>query len=327
MGFLLAGVDEAGFGPLLGPLTVGFAAFDLAADPGETPAALPWQLLSSAVAGAPAPGERRLLVADSKVVFARTARGAKRLEETALAFLAQMGAWPVCPTRLMPGPFTEAGDWHGRHPWYADLHRALPRHGDSGALELTAERLRRALVASGLTLLDAGVHALGERDYNRLCDAEGNKSLVLWHAALEPLRRIWDLAAGREGLVVLDRQGGRARYGALLARGLPDASVRLIAERSDLSEYEVVGRGGDRRLLVRFQERGETASFATALASCLAKYARELAMDAFNAHFTAHQPGLAPTAGYTQDGRRWLDEAAAALTRAGLERADLMRLR
>lgn len=327
MGFLLAGVDEAGFGPLLGPLTVGFAAFDLAGEPGAEPAALPWQLLSSTVASAASPGERRLLVADSKVVFARTERGAKRLEQTALAFLAQLGTWPVCPTRLMPGPFTDAGAWHGRHPWYADLHRPLPRHGDKGALELGAERLRRALAASGLTLLEAGVHALGERDYNRLCDAEGNKSLVLWQAALEPLRRLWDLGEGREGLVVLDRQGGRARYGALLARGLPDASVRLVEERSDLSEYELVGRGQDRRLLVRFQERGETASFSTALASCLAKYARELAMDAFNAHFTAHQPGLAPTAGYTQDGRRWLDEAADALTRAGLERADLVRLR
>ncbi|MBI1381596.1 MAG: hypothetical protein GC161_10980 [Planctomycetaceae bacterium] len=327
MGFLLAGVDEAGFGPLLGPLTIGFAAFDLARKPGEAPAALPWQLLETAVAGAPAPGERRLLVADSKVVFARTPRGAKRLEQTALAFLGQLGTWPVCPTRLMPGPFTDAADWHARHPWYADVRRALPRHGDGGALELAAERVRRALAAGGLTLLDAGVHALGERDYNLLCDTEGNKSLVLWHAALEPLRRLWDLAAGREGLVVLDRQGGRARYGALLARGLPDASVRLVTERSDLSEYELVGRGGDRRLVVRFQERGETASFSTALASCLAKYARELAMDAFNAHFAAHQPGLAPTAGYTQDGRRWLDEAADALTRAGLQPADLVRLR
>ena len=41
-------------------------------------------------------------------------------------------------------------------------------------------------------------------------------------------------------------------------------------------------------------------------------------MEAFNNWFEARQPGLKPTAGYTTDGRRWLEDARPLLT--GLQR-------
>jgi hypothetical protein len=76
-----------------------------------------------------------------------------------------------------------------------------------------------------------------------------------------------------------------------------------------------------------FAERAEDESFAVALASCAAKYARELAMRAFNTYFGALQPGLLPTAGYREDGRRWLREARAALESARVAAALLERTR
>ena len=60
---------------------------------------------------------------------------------------------------------------------------------------------------------------------------------------------------------------------------------------------------------LEFRARGEEASFPTALASCLAKYAREVTMGAFNRYFEKRDPELRPTAGYTTDGRRWLKDA------------------
>jgi ribonuclease HII len=76
-----------------------------------------------------------------------------------------------------------------------------------------------------------------------------------------------------------------------------------------------------------FSEKAERFSFAVALASCLAKYARESAMAAFNAYFRAHAPALAPTAGYATDARRWLADAEEVLGRLGLERAQFVRAR
>ena len=55
-----------------------------------------------------------------------------------------------------------------------------------------------------------------------------------------------------------------------------------------------------------------------ALASMTAKYVRELAMAAFNAHWTTLAPELRPTAGYPLDARRWRGDAAAALDRCGI---------
>ena len=78
---------------------------------------------------------------------------------------------------------------------------------------------------------------------------------------------------------------------------------------------------------VAFTERAEDRWFAVALASCLAKYARELCMDSFNDYFCELQPDLRPTAGYTTDGRRWLRDARAALRGAGIERGELVRSR
>jgi ribonuclease HII len=116
------------------------------------------------------------------------------------------------------------------------------------------------------------------------------------------------------------------RYAVLLARTLPGADVEVLQELPARSEYLVTGAGG-RALRVAFAEKADRTSFAVALASCLAKYAREVCMQAFNAHFGALQPGLRPTAGYVTDARRWLSEAGPALERAALGASDLVRER
>ena len=94
--------------------------------------------------------------------------------------------------------------------------------------------------------------------------------------------------------------------------------------------YELVERGAPaapRRMALEFTAQGELRSFPVALASCLAKYARETEMDAFNAYFGEHQPDLRPTAGYRNDGWRWLAEARTALERTAVDETTLVRER
>src|SRR5262245_39799384 len=83
----LGGVDEAGLGPLLGPLTLGFSVFEAPAGERGTSCNL-WSALAPAVSADPMKDKRRFVVADSKIVFKRTPRCSKRLEATALGFLA-----------------------------------------------------------------------------------------------------------------------------------------------------------------------------------------------------------------------------------------------
>ena len=59
-----AGLDEAGYGPMLGPLTIGFSAFRRAGT-------LDWSTLPDAVSDAPGDDRDRLVVTDSKKVFRR----------------------------------------------------------------------------------------------------------------------------------------------------------------------------------------------------------------------------------------------------------------
>ena len=118
------------------------------------------------------------------------------------------------------------------------------------------------------------------------------------------------------------KDASRARYALLLAELFTDAEVETVKETAVISEYWVIAPPEPplvgRRMHVRFRERAEQSSFATALASCLAKYTREICMHAFNAYFQALEPELRPTAGYTTDARRWLTDAAPALARSGL---------
>ena len=94
-----------------------------------------------------------------------------------------------------------------------------------------------------------------------------------------------------------------------------------------MSQYVLEDPKGSRRMLVTFAERGEERAFSVALASCIAKYTREICMEAFNGFFSDLQPDLHPTAGYTQDGRRWVEEAAPALAQADLQDRTLIRER
>ena len=147
------------------------------------------------------------------------------------------------------------------------------------------------------------------------------------------LRHLWKSLGPEDPRVTVDLLGGRVHYAALLREAFPEAEVEVLREGEHHSSYVLVERDEDgrhwlpRRMALEFRARGEEASFPVALASCLAKYARELSMEAFNAWFEARQPGLRPTAGYTTDGRRWLADARDVLGREGLERDLLVRRR
>ena len=329
---VFAGIDEAGLGPILGPLTIGFSVFRAPVDGANL-----WKSLAPAVTRNLKRDKQAFVVADSKDVFKRSERSAERLETTALGFLALLaeGRRPLScarellwstPAELGPGP-----EELERLPWY-ERPPELPLHVDRGRLELRVEKLARRMRKAEVELLDAGLAAVPASALNRSFAETENKATTQWAITTRILRRLWE-RYGAEGLrLTVDRQGGRFHYGPLLARVFDDAAVELVAEAPQRAEYLVRGpatgpAGSGRHMRITFAEKAERRSFAVALASCLAKYARELAMQQFNAYFGALQPGLKPTAGYTTDGWRWLEDAAATLESERVERGVLVRER
>ncbi len=318
---VLAGIDEAGLGPLLGSLAIGYALLEVPCDERE-----PWKRLRGTVAKTPG-AAARVVVADSKLVFQRNARGAARLETTALAFRAQRDGGRIEPDaeRFLFGTLAPAPAWRAL-PWRAELAR-LPYVCSGDSLELTGALLARALQRARITVLDAGVRLVPAAELNASFAETGNKADSVWNKVLEVLRHAWAARVRAPVRTTVDMLGGRRRYGELLTSAFPEARVELVEESRGRSAYALAAHDGSGTMELEFRVQADRRSFEVALASCLAKYARELEMHAFNAYFARLQPDLTPTAGYRGDGSRWLADAGAALARSGLAREWLVRAR
>ena len=64
----------------------------------------------------------------------------------------------------------------------------------------------------------------------------------------------------------------------------------------------------DNDVKIAFVSEAENLSLPVALASCFAKYSREILIFELNRYFTEKYPGLKPTKGYYKDGLRFILE-------------------
>ena len=289
---VIAGIDEVGYGPKLGPLVVCAAAFRV-----SDPAADLWTALAPAVSDRPA--RDRIPVLDSKELFSQAA-GVGTLEPTALAFLSMLPDRPTSSFRALldrvalepPG---------GEAPWYRGADFELPQETERSRLEMLAENLWKASLAAG-TIAHGCWSAWAEpEDLNRAVAAGANKSEFLFGQACRLVRAVLDGAPGEEITIRIGKQGGRRLYLAGLVREF--GSVWVHGETAATSRYEF--RQAGRRVVVEFLMDGERRDFGIALASIVGKYLREGAMRLFNAYWAAQQEGLRATAGYGTDARRF----------------------
>ena len=93
----MVGIDEAGFGPILGPLVVSSSTFSL---PRQLLASDLWQVLRKSVGNRRKHLAGRLLIADSKKAYSKSV-GIRGLERTVLAALRCLGAEPTTLTELL----------------------------------------------------------------------------------------------------------------------------------------------------------------------------------------------------------------------------------
>lgn len=362
MGLLLIGIDEAGYGPRLGPLCVGMAA--LRVDDWVEGAEAPdlWSRLSGCVCRRAGDRRGRVAVDDSKKLKrpndAGPARALEHLERGVLAFLHARGARPEDDDGVfeslgagVAGESAEPDEPPGgaAPPWYHHGPRPVPVGSTPQQAAIAGNGLSLGLAAAGVRVEHLAVSTITEARFNAAVESEGTKAAAARAALTRHLAwaraRVGGGAAEERGdavRVVIDRQGGRIDYAGELARWAPGMEVATLQQTAERCRYRLSepagrgardgggghagtanGRGGSAGMIVQFQPEAESAFLPVALASMLAKYVRELWMARFNAYWGARVAELKPTAGYGEDAGRWLRDVG---TRASArERAMLVR--
>ena len=303
---LLVGIDEAGYGPLLGPLTVSAVGFEMSDDMlgGDH-----WGILKKAISKEKRNLKGRLLVTDSKKAYNRKA-GPVHLRRTVLAALRSLHT----PSQITPQNTRELAEVLcpdcalrlDGYDWYGKLNRQELK-ANGAEIGIGANVLTQSLKENKIKLVMLSSKCLDVGYYNRMVEIVKNKSRVLFTAIAELIQQAFNLAeAGQMLQVVVDRQGGRANYCDPLRRMFPHLELSVIKQDGKTSSYEMVGSGKTMR--VHFVVKADTKCMPVCMASMTSKYLREVMMDSINDYFLGHCDKIAPTAGYWKDGLRFVED-------------------
>ena len=317
---VLAGIDEAGFGPILGPLVVSSSVFSL---PNHFLTADLWQLLRKSVGSTRKHLAGRLLITDSKKAYSKQ-KGIKHLQRTILACLGCLGKNPATLTELLTLLSPDCIERLNDYPWHRDIG-SYRLSTDIADMAIASSVLKEDLASNGIELLELRSCCLDVAYYNKMVGSVKNKASVLFTAVSQLIKNAFDNFAGDYLQVIVDRQGGRVRYQRNLQRMFPDMELKILREGPAASSYELKADG--RQMRLHFVVGADQRFFPVSLASMVSKYLRELLVDNMNRYFTGFNPDLRPTAGYWKDGLRFIEDLKKNIPHVTFDSNQLIRLR
>lgn len=313
----VVGIDEAGYGPNLGPLALGASIW-------QVPSKIQSELLASKLE--PEFQAKRLQgkdlepfvpLGDSKELY-QSGISTESLEIGVLSLLQNAKRYQsVEPSKLWPTLLEHADclklqplEHKQSLPWYEPI-------GQSPSMPWLAKVTAFcSLAASGLSklevdfegfqarLVDEMVFNQGLRDY-------GGKGKLLSFTSLHLVKDIvesLDLTTVDGVEIYCDRHGGRSKYLELLQAVFEEVFFWIEKETPHESSYRT--EWNDCPLRIRFTVGGDRFP-PTSAASMLAKWLREASMDHFNRYWQGKVSDLKPTAGYPVDAKRFVNDLKA----------------
>ncbi len=317
---LLVGIDEAGYGPSMGPLTIGATAWRV---PSALDATDMTQLLEPEFLPKPLKSNSaHVPIGDSKKIHRdKLAVEGLLLGARFLCFAAE-GRVPDDWDSQIASFALE--DWKRMSgiAWY------LPRRSSYGVrldevilsysqyFDAALLKLRK----HSIELAGIRMRVIDEIEFNRQVDRIGNKSTLLSESSLGLVKET--IAAfsktGEAIEVYCDKHGGRNRYQSILTFMFDQEWFEIESEGRDCSRYSSQWSGHPMR--VQFTVDGDSI-FPSAAASILAKWTREELMDRLNGFWQSKvKEGVASTAGYYVDAMRFAKQIEQTATKTGLSR-------
>ena len=300
---VLVGIDEAGFGPILGPLVVSSSSFLL---PDHLLTSDLWQILKRSVVKklSTRSGLGRLLITDSKKAYSKS-RGIKHLQRTVLSTFGCLDKKTATLAELIELLCPDCLVRLNEYPWYKD---ALSREilVDNADKTIASAVLADDLNSNGIKLRKLKSICFDVGYYNKMMSSVRNKANVLFFATSQLIKNAFDDCPGNNVQIIVDRQGGRVHYREHLQRMFSDMELSIIREAPQESIYQMQANG--RIMRVHFVVDADENCLPVSLASMVSKYLRELLVNNINRYFLTFCSDIKPTAGYWKDGLRFIED-------------------
>jgi ribonuclease HII len=300
---IIAGIDEAGYGPTLGPFVLSKVVMEIPDEyHHETNI---WHILKDAISEKIQKRGNRIIVGDSKKLYQQKT-GLKMLEEAVLSFVWHTKG-PVRKFTDLLKLFTDYNEGVlDKYPWYNGKDLDLPVASNVSAIMNYEDILKETTISRDVSILDIKCHFLCVSEINRQIALNGNKSLLLFNSCVTHLKEIFELYGEHKPKVLIDKHGGRNYYEKLLTHYFKGCKVDSIVEGNQLSTYNI--KNETNKMDVSFIVGADSKYFPTALASMFSKYIRELFIKLFNAFWQEKIRDIKSTAGYPEDARRFLSQ-------------------
>jgi len=317
---VLVGIDEAGYGPILGPLVISSSTFSL---PHHFLTSDLWQILQKSVGKRRNHLAGRLLITDSKKAYNKTV-GIKHLERTVLGVLKCLDKEPATLAEFLKLLCPECLERIITYPWYQGIG-SYRLSADAADRAISSAVLADDMASNGIELLELKSYCLDVGYYNKMMASVKNKADVLFTATSRLIKRAFDNFAGDDLQIIIDRQGGRVHYRKNLQRMFSDMELRILRESPAVSSYELRGDGKVMRL--HFAVGADERFLPVSLASMVSKYMRELLVQNINRYFAGFLSDLRPTAGYWKDGLRFIEDLKTKIPHLQINMDQLVRCR
>jgi ribonuclease HII len=313
---IVIGVDEAGYGPNIGPLIIAATAWRVPDEICEISFA---KLLRKHFSTRPwCEGCKHVPLGDSKQLYT-PAVGLRTLEAGLLALLEQLehvsrerfqGFGCVLQRIAHSSGTLLCGE---QLAWYSKVPTELPVALPADEICRLANMARTRLAKWGIELLAVRASIVTESNFNLMIDKYGSKGRLLSTVTMQLVSEVLSDFSHCAVEVFCDRQGGRKKYSCVLLEAMPDDWFDTLDESPQRSSYR---RQRAPELKFHFSVGGDSFP-PTALASMTAKYLRERLMASINDFWKEHVVDLKPTAGYPNDAKRFREQIEPVASRLG----------